>query len=201
MGKKTKRCLFSNLCRENMTQKQIAQKALEDWDKIMNELGIIYWLDGGTLLGAVRDGDFPEGDEDDIDLGTWFNYSEYKEEIKKKAFEKGFELYHEWEYQLAFKRNGTKIDFFFHRKKGKDAVHCIYKGNKCIPAVVPVKYFELLDSILFYGEEYLRPYFVLQYLEYKYGDWKTPIDTQTYRARGGCYDPSSNKALRPDYEI
>lgn len=178
-----------------------AIKNLQDFDKIMRELGIVYWLDGGTLLGAYRDKDFPAGDEDDVDLGTWENYRHLKEEIKRKTAEQGFDCVHEWDYQLAFKRNGNKVDFFFHRKKALDSVHCLYKEERCIPAVVPVYYFEELSQIDFHGITFNRPRDIENYLALKYGDWKTPIPTKEYRLSGGCYNPNVNKVLRPDYVI
>lgn len=181
--------------------KDEAYKNLVDFYGIMKELGIVFWLDGGTLLGAYRDKDFPVGDEDDVDLGTWDNYRHLKETIKAKCKEKGFDCVHEWDYQLAFKRNGNKIDFFFHRKKEIDSVHCLYKEDKCIPAVVPVYYFEELDLIDFCGLQFNRPRRIESYLKYKYGNWEVPIPAKEYRLSGGCYNPNVNKVLRPDYVI
>ena len=40
--------------------------------EILDESGIDYWLDNGTLLGAFRDGKIIEWDRD-IDFGAWYN--------------------------------------------------------------------------------------------------------------------------------
>jgi len=201
------------------TIKEQAIQNLRDFKKILNELGVIFWLDGGTLLGAYRDGDFPPGDEDDIDLGAWFNYAIFADDIIAKAREAGFELYHQWKYQIALKRNGCKIDLFFHNKKGRDAWHILYKRVAdehsfrftefadgywwgYIPAVVPAHFFEQLHVIEFYGTVFNRPREIEDYFKLKYGEyWQTPITREEYFVRGGCYDPRVNKVLQPDYEI
>jgi len=63
---------------------------------IFEEQGIKYWLDQGTLLGAIRENDFITWD-DDIDLGVW------KHDINSCPLI--------WDY---FKKSGYYV---FHRKK------------------------------------------------------------------------------------
>jgi phosphorylcholine metabolism protein LicD len=207
-------------------KKNLAVENLRDFKCILDCLNIVFWLDGGTLLGAYRDGDFPPGDEDDIDLGAWFNYAVFAGEIIEQAERAGFTLYLQWKHQMVFKRYGCKIDLFFHNKMGRDAWHFLYKrlseeddmndktnfkykettanGMKwgCIPAVVPAHFFEQLHVIDFYGMTFNRPRDIEKYFVLKYGEyWQTPITREEYFARGGCYDPSVNKVLKPHYEI
>ena len=54
---------------------------LLDIRSIYNKYKINFWLDCGTLLGAVRTGTFIEW-EDDIDLGSW--ESEYQSDLKSE---------------------------------------------------------------------------------------------------------------------
>ena len=53
---------------------EIAKETLLGFGKILDEAGIKFWLHGGTLLGAIREGSFIPGDWD-IDLialaGDW----------------------------------------------------------------------------------------------------------------------------------
>ena len=59
---------LTHYVKENLRQCQLKQLAiLEHIDRICREHDIPYWLDGGTLLGAVRHGGFIPWD-DDIDI-------------------------------------------------------------------------------------------------------------------------------------
>ena len=49
---------------------KIAVENLGEVKSVLDKKGIVFWLDSGTLLGAVRDGKIIEWDND-IDLGTW----------------------------------------------------------------------------------------------------------------------------------
>ena len=49
---------------------ELAVRYLKEVKALFDEFGIEFWLDGGTLLGAVRDGKIIEWD-DDIDLCMW----------------------------------------------------------------------------------------------------------------------------------
>jgi len=51
---------------------EIAVENLREIKDILDKNGVEFWLDQGTLLGAVRDGKIIEWDND-IDLGTWYN--------------------------------------------------------------------------------------------------------------------------------
>jgi len=166
---------------------------------ILFSLKVIFWVDGGTLLGFYREGNFPEDDEDDIDLGCWDNNLTKRQEIIDRCLEAGFSIYHTWEKQIAFKKDDLKIDLFFHGKHKNNAFHFLYKGNKGIPAIVPLKYFSLLKPFTLKGENFFIPRETESYLEFKYGDWKKPIHRKDYAKEGGCYNPLQNKVLKPNY--
>lgn len=49
---------------------KVAVSALKQVKEVLDKYGVEFWLDSGTLLGAVRDGKFIPWDGD-IDLGIW----------------------------------------------------------------------------------------------------------------------------------
>ena len=198
--------------------KQNAIQNLEDIKNILDSFNVNFWLDGGTLLGAYRDKDFPEGDEDDVDLGCFYKDVENKiDKIISEAEKLGFVLYHRWKYQVALKRGGNKIDIFYNRRFNDKAVYFIYKGVKevlisglyekdingnlwlCIPTVTPVKYLDELGAINFYGMEFDRPSRIEEYLTLKYGDWKIKVSRKEYSNAGGCYNPEVFKILNNEF--
>jgi len=60
---------------------------LKQAKKVLDEEGVKFWLDTGTLLGAVRDGKIIPWD-DDIDLGVWHSEAESLEKALKKLPDK-----------------------------------------------------------------------------------------------------------------
>ena len=62
--------------------------------EVLNKHNIEFWLDCGTLLGAVRNGKFISW-EDDIDFGAWQEKvsNNVKESISKELSNKGFDVY------------------------------------------------------------------------------------------------------------
>jgi len=175
---------------KKLTLKENATKNLKDFKEILDNLGIVFWLDGGTLLGAYRDKDFPEGDEDDIDLCSWIEYK--SEDIIKEATKKGFTIHHIWETEYSFERNGSKIDLFFNMREKDNAYTYLYLGEKANKKmVIPLHFFELLDQIKFKGEMFWKPREIEEYLKLKYGKWQIKVSRKDY----DCFNPEHNKVV------
>lgn len=174
---------------------ETAKFVLYEAKKILDKLGVRFWLDGGTLLGAYRDRAFCKDDEDDIDLCAWIEQKH--ERIVRAMEEAGFSIHHLWETEFSFRKNGIKIDLFFNAKSGDVAYTYLYQGDNKKPVVIPLHFYENLDKIQFYGKTFLRPKDIEAYLEYKYGDWRTPIHRTDY----SCYNNNQNKVIQEDFEV
>lgn len=174
-----------------MTKKEHAFNNLIAFKKILDSLGIPFWLDGGTLLGAFRDGDFCEDDENDVDLCTWMEFKDRR--ILERAEKEGFRIYHQWETQFAITKDGCKIDLFFNQKEEDNAFTYLYKGDKKDKKVViPLRFYESLEPIEFKGAMFNRPCDVTDYLTLKYGNWMNKV----HRSEYSCYNKENNKLVQ-----
>ena len=152
--------------------KKICKKNLESLAKILNDNNVTFWLSEGTALGARREGDFIDHD-DDVDIGIWSkDYDKFKKLIpliKKDGFTIDFSLpaYNKF---LSISRNFEKMDIDFTGKNIYCSA-CTTSIAKCKNCNLMLKYLNNLNFIDFLGNKYLCP--DIDYLEYLYGsDWK-----------------------------
>jgi len=132
-----------------MRDKKQAFKDLQRFKLFADSLNVTFWLDWGTLLGAVREGKFIDW-EQDIDLGfkkedlekIWY----YKEDLE----DKGFRLFSKPEGFAAIARGRTsKIDLGCYEIKEDVAIqHC----------EEPNKLGDMFDLILFILNKYDAEY-------------------------------------------
>lgn len=83
--------------------------------KLLNTLGIRFWLSSGTCLGWFRQCDFIPHSKD-VDLGIWIK--DYKEGLVDEFLRNGFTLKHKFgkkkdSFELSFLLNDLKLDIFF----------------------------------------------------------------------------------------
>jgi len=199
--------LYIRYKKNRIITKQKASAVLKEFKSVLDGLGIIFYLDGGTLLGAVRDKDFCEDDQDDIDLTTSIEYWDKVEDLIELAKRKGFSLYHKWDgrdylektgkrtsCQVAFIKDGGKIDLMFKDVKGDYQWYTLFKGWEVVYQKIPLELVDKLDSCIFYGTEYKIPGRVDKYLKYRYGNYHKRV----HRFSWNCY--TSDRSIVKSYE-
>lgn len=165
-----------------------AIKLLFDVKNIFDELSLNYWIEGGTLLGAVRDKKLIPWDHD-IDMGT-INKSDKDiqkliQKLKKNFYVsvKGFkEIEGVWnlgKYRVLkvyprkniFFKDKLCIDIFIYYKDKDFYKYVVWNKN----AIHKKEHLENLDKIEFYGKNINVPFNYEKFLETKYGsNWKIP---------------------------
>lgn len=151
--------------------KDIARENLAILKRVCEKAGITFILFYGTLLGAVREHDFIDHDED-IDIVL------YKDEMRKfenqlfRLRELGFEVArYERRGFMSIIRKGEYIDLYFYKQ---------YPGNPdiyyCCQDMCKKEFIFDLMPYTFQNDTYLVPRNYLDYFEYYFGsNWRTPI--------------------------
>ena len=190
---------FNPICYETMGIPISAKETnLSTTIAILEKHRCKWWLDAGTCLGAVRNGDFIKHD-DDINIGLPGEHLELWDEFIKVFKAEGFELWREWEHdgkrlELSFKREGIKVDLFFYFRKGDWMWHGAFGPNKLglwdrdiefLPHVFSAILFDDLEEIFFKGNRCFVPNPSKQYLFERYGPYWT-AENKEYRFWKDC---------------
>jgi hypothetical protein len=162
-----------------------ALNILLDLKKVMDNLQIPFWLDGGTLLGAYRENQFMDTDFD-VDIGMFGEDDKYCYGIMEQLEYKGFSNFHFKQHpcgegkQISFIKDGIPGDIFIYYKRGFKRFRVMfditpYRTVKFIPCVFPGALFDSFAEIDFmdYGVKFNMPFPTNEYLQEQYGDWKT----------------------------
>lgn len=170
-----------------------AKEALEVATGILKELGCQFWLDTGTLLGAVRDGGFIEGDFD-IDLGLFLGEikaAELKQALEEAGFQLVWAMQHEdfISPQLSMLYKDTRVDFAcYERSETKGQVwHLSYVPRSAVALnVFPAYLFEKFEEVSLAGQVYPSPSPVGAFLRWRYGEWKIRQKDWNYMTDPPC---------------
>jgi len=179
--------------------RKIAKQNLLEVKRILDKYKIRFWLNTGTLLGAMREKDFILWDHD-IDLRI--KVTEWKD-IAQKAFQKaGFKcrLVHPpyaLEMPIIKYLQLTRIDScpinlaFAHYYRPDDVYITWAKKPDNIGNLTPAHFYRHDEFIKFLGTKFLVPYKSVSFLVRVYGQrWKTPI-----KEREGCWAPKHHIKL------
>lgn len=151
--------------------KKIAKENLLLVKSIFDKNNLLFLLSFGTLLGAVREHDFIDHDED-IDLIMFKKDMPRFLSLLFVLRDNGFEIArYESRGFLSIIRKGEYIDFYFFEDYEKDP-----SLSYCCRDMYPKKLLEDVIDIEFQGTTFKAPKEYEKYLEFNYGqNWRTPI--------------------------
>lgn len=131
---------------------ELVIKNLADVKEVFDRFNVRYWLDYGTLLGAVRDGRLIRWDVD-IDLGMMTKDWEKIVSTFSELGKKGFRIYFEEEVRkkVSLHRFGYPVDISLYSNKGDWAV------ERFITRVFVSRSLAVLSGLLVLGDGWVQP--------------------------------------------
>lgn len=152
---------------QKLIDRSISKDNLLSLHKCFEEFDIEFGLIYGTLLGAVREGNFIEHDED-TDL---FALEEEREKILDSLFrlrEYGLEVGRYEAEILSIMKDDEYIDIYFFKKN-------IFGKRVANGSLIDSKYLEELEDLDFLGKTFKVPKNPKELLEIIYGkNWRIP---------------------------
>ena len=150
---------------------ELRARGLVEIRDILNGLGIPYCLSGGALLGAIRDGDFIRWDWD-VEIDTRTECVHPKREALISELESArFQIIKHDSSKMNFKvkaaKYGSRYEILGYYRMGRMR----YRRMSRYPD-------SLLDGaseVPLRGERYSTFQVPERYLEWMYGEWKTPV--------------------------
>ena len=183
-------------------------------DEVLNQNGLQYWLNYGTLLGAYRDHDFIKHDYD-LGIGMWWID---RNDVKDLLVNNGFNLVVEfrvgkWEHpdnvEYRFEYAGAFVDIDFYTIDDDNMAytfnpdfiekHDYSKKGVLHPFIIekinnPIRGLRQIDFI---GGKFWIPTNAEEYLIYNYGKgWDTPLSV----AQGFNYHNVATNVVRTELE-
>jgi len=162
-----------------------------------------FCLMDGTLLGAVRDGDFCPGDEDDLDVGVMDADYHIVDGLVGLLKPQGFEAYKPLILKgkvegFGLKRGASHFDVIRvnHHPERPECYNVGRGPNGLMAFVYPSKHHEGFEEIEFYGMKLNVPADPEGFLTARYGDWRTEIR----RPEFNWYEQSERSSIREDYD-
>lgn len=165
---------------------ELAFTMLKSITDLFDENDIDYWLEGGTLLGVVRENRLLPWDNDlDISIkeDQWPKLEKILKKIKYRVRERRFttdnapfkkgvtRLVKVSNRRFYFFKGEVVLDIFIKFKQDEDYFWQVGNTQKSVPANFYAK------TILypFLGKDFKVPENYTGYLTNRYGDWKTPV--------------------------
>lgn len=194
---------MQKLATRSESQLQTRRKNFREIVDILNNLKINFFLEGGVLLGAIREKDFIKWDWD-VEIAI------LSDEFFKK-FDVILENLKQSEFTIInYNKNFHHLKINFFKNDTPDISSFSLFGwsyNRYIKSFVrkdikiPEKYITNMEKINFLDRSVYTPTPAKEYLEYKYGDWMTPLKSSektVYLTKKHYKKNSLNLALNID---
>lgn len=170
-----------------------AVEAIHDIAAALDSAACDYCLEGGTLLGVVREGRLLPWD-DDVDLTVLsenqprlltavkrLNKFKYRVRYRKNFINESplvsgeIRLVRVTRRKLFFWKGDVRVDIFLKSVDRYSAYWTVGHPRSFVKKSVPKKYYQQLTSIAFEGQSVSIPQDYDEYLTLRYGDWKVPV--------------------------
>ena len=184
---KWKKVRFKRYCNTSNWDFKSRTKNLLDVKCILDELNIPFYLTHGTLLGAYREKDWIQWDDDvEIDIFDEIFKKNY-DKLCNKLINKGF-IIRGRKIEIK-KKKGEKFNLY--RDKEKISIRGIYldpdyeddKYRLTNVFQYLKEFYDKPEFIEFKGAIFMAPGPIKEFLTYRYGDdWETAIDTYKTKA-------------------
>jgi len=181
----------------------VVKKCLEDTTSILKKINLDHIVDCGTLLGIIRENRLLPWD-DDVDItirrtdlkkvmkNRWrFWFKGYRTHVGK--FKRDFENFKKGDIRIIkiqtkrwfFIKEYNVLDIFI-----KDLINGEYQmivgGKRLVLQGIPKRFLDETTQHEFDGKNYTIPKDYEDYLEYIYGDWKTPVKDWDFTVDAKC---------------
>mgnify|MGYP001474216792 FL=1 len=176
---------------------------------VLESLDVNYWLDYGTLLGAIRNKGFVKGDGD-IDIGI--DIKENISGIISSFKEKGFKLYCFYHVSpessgriVSLKKKGIIVDLYNYTISDSSMYCTIYEQEGCESID---EYYRIHNTLMVYN---LLFDFKIETMDYSlfdmnfkipknYEEYLTTIYGSDYMVEKSSWAGSLNKKLVPEFK-
>lgn len=169
--------IFNHELYNQFSLNENANKVLQKGCKLLHDMGVPYWLSGGTALGIHRDKRFiPEDTDIDVEIignvmvNPIFNNFSIDFELVREVRDNDNFIYQQAYYEL---RSDILFDIFYYKKVGDKLISWSELTGEI---TYPISFINKIQNIKFEGAIYpmINPE---EYLPWIYGkDWNTPIE-------------------------
>lgn len=158
----------------------VAERNLKEVKQILDQLSVVFLLESGSCLGAVRDNAFIPWD-DDIDLVSVIGFNGLTEEsidvVTAALRDRGYFV-----SEMDGANTKARITMKNHVRIALDFIHITDGNVNIFPGILlPARMFTEPKEIEFLGEKFLVPNPPEEYLCLKYGEeWMVPKKAGAY---------------------